>query len=56
MSEMKEEEEEKKKKRCNRKNNFAKGRGSKGAIREKARWISVNFGLYILYTMKVLIL
>ena len=50
----KSEMEKEKEKRCARKNNFAKGRSSKGAIRETAGWISVNFGLYILYTLKVL--
>ena len=32
-----------------------KGRALYGAIREIAGWISMNFGLYILYTVKVLI-
>ena len=41
-SEMEEEEEEEKKeekKRRARKNNFTKGRGLSGAIRQTARWI-----------------
>ena len=42
---MEEKKEEEKKQRAH-KNNFAKGRSSKGAIKQTTRWISVNFGLY----------
>ena len=38
------------------KNNFNESRTLWGAIREKTGSISVNFGLLILYIMKVLIL